>query len=88
MASLDILFGDVLAQVDELVDDAKVIADKRLYQNLYKEDVELFSAIGKYITWDEYYERNRIGILWEELFENKYGESLVSSWRDDNELFN
>ena len=88
MTSLDIFFGDALAQVDELVADAKAIVDKRFYQKLYREDARMFSAVEKHITIDEYWDRNEFGVIIEEFLEKKYGKSLVQSWRDEIKFVN
>ena len=83
MASLDIFFGDVLGQLDEIAADAKRIVDKRVYQRLEKEDTQLFINIDKHVTEEEYLEHNNLGIAIEELFEERYGKSLVTSWRNE-----
>ncbi len=83
MTSLDIFFGDVLGQLDEIVVDAKRIVDKRVYQRLEKEDTQLFINIDKHVTEEEYLEHNDLGIAIEELFEERYGKSLVTSWRNE-----
>ena len=83
MTSLDIFFGDVLGQLDEIAADAKRIVDKRVYQRLEKEDTQLFINIDKHVTEEEYLEHNNFGIAIEELFEERYGKSLVTSWRNE-----
>lgn len=83
MTSLDIFFGDVLGQLDEIAADAKRIVDKRVYQRLEKEDTQLFINIDKHVTEEEYLEHNNLGIAIEELFEERYGKSLVTSWRNE-----
>ena len=83
MASLDIFFGDVLGQLDEIAADAKRIVDKRVYQRLEKEDTQLFINIDKHVTEEEYLEHNNLGIAIEDLFEERYGKSLVTSWRNE-----
>ena len=83
MTSLDIFFGDVLGQLDEIAADAKRIVDKRVYQRLEKEDTQLFINIDKHVTEEEYLEHNDLGIAIEELFEERYGKSLVTSWRNE-----
>jgi hypothetical protein len=83
MTSLDIFFGDVLGQLDEIAVDAKRIVDKRVYQRLEKEDTQLFINIDKHVTEEEYLEHNNLGIAIEELFEERYGKSLVRGWRNE-----
>ena len=83
MTGLDIFFGDVLGQLDEIAADAKRIVDKRVYQRLEKEDTQLFINIDKHVTEEEYLEHNNLGIAIEELFEERYGKSLVTSWRNE-----
>ena len=83
MTGLDIFFGDVLGQLDEIAADAKRIGDKRVYQRLEKEDTQLFIHIDKHVTEEEYLEHNNLGIAIEELFEERYGKSLVTSWRNE-----
>ena len=83
MTSLDNFFGDVLGQLDEIAADARKIVDKRIYQKLEQEDTQLFINIDKHITEQEYLEHNDLGIAIEELFEERYGKSLVTAWRNE-----
>lgn len=83
MANLDKLFSYPLEQVNELVAEFQMIVDKRMYMRLDKDDTQLFINIDKHITEDEYVERNSIGIAIEDIFEKKYGEELVSRWRNE-----
>ncbi len=59
---------------------------KGIYQRLVNEDTTSFFVLNEekpLITWDEYYERNKIASAIEEIMSKFYGEETLLKWRKE-----